>query len=111
MPELDLFHLQARNFFFQFHVFSASVMKVDVIVPGVAEEASSGNKRAFERRKSGNTPDANEAGAASGVGSARVFRTLDLSRQGDDLNEQDRHQDERVLVPAEKVFHARFRRV
>jgi len=35
----------------------------------------------------------------------RAF-TLDLRRQGNNLNEQDGHQDERVFVPDKEIFHA-----
>src|SRR5215472_495927 len=72
-------------------------------MPAIAEEMPSGNEHLLHRTKRSHGPNANQTRSATG--SSAILLTLDLRGQGDHLNEQDRHQHERILVPGKEVFH------
>src|SRR5947209_10840944 len=99
--QAHLLQAQPVQFCLQVAVLLADVMQVNVVVPGIAEEVSSGHKGALHRGDGADGPDAYKAGAASAVGVV----TLEVCGQAYDLNHEDRHEHERVLVAAEKTVH------
>ena len=83
----------------------AGVAQVDIVGPAVAEVIAEAVEETLEWCHCGDDPIAEQRDTAA-IGRARLDGPADLNGKSDGLGEQDRHQDQNILIACDKRFHA-----
>jgi hypothetical protein len=103
--ERGLLEAEACNLLLEIVILLTGVAQIDVVGPTVTEVVAEAVEEPLEGGDGRHGPVAKKGDTAA-VGGTGFDGTSHLDGKADSLGEQDRDQDENILEPCEKRFHA-----
>jgi len=103
--ERSLLEAETGDLVLKIAILPASVAEIDVVGPAVTEVVAETVEEPLEGGDGGDSPVAQKSDVAA-VGGAGFDGTPDLDGKTNRLGEENRNQDENILVPCEERFHA-----